>query len=363
MLYDVHVDLEGRSYPIYIGADMRTELGSCIKDVGLSGACLVVADEHTGGLYGDQVVAALQAADFSATLVLVPAGELSKSSEQLVALYSAALAAGLDRHGFIVALGGGVVGDLAGYAAASFLRGIPFVQVPTSLLAMVDSSVGGKTGINLVEGKNLVGAFHQPSLVWIDLKTLHSLPEREFRAGMAEVVKYGVIRDRAFFDRIEAQVEALHPTGDSALLADVVGRCCEIKAEVVATDEFEGGLRAILNFGHTMGHAIENRSGYGGTYIHGEAISVGMVYAARLSVAVCGMALEEAERIEKLLVKLGLPVRASELKWASLREAMGVDKKTVGGVPQFVLAASIGTASIGHTLSEELLEATWDSMV
>ena len=208
----------------------------------------LIADENTGGLYGDQVVASLQAADFSATMVLVPAGELSKSSEQLVALYSAALAAGLDRHGFIVALGGGVVGDLAGYAAASFLRGIPFVQVPTSLLAMVDSSVGGKTGINLVEGKNLVGAFHQPSLVWIDLKTLHTLPEREFRAGMAEVVKYGVIRDRAFFDRIEAQVEALHPTGDSALLADVVGRCCEIKAEVVATDEFEGGLTRDFEF-------------------------------------------------------------------------------------------------------------------
>ena len=248
MLYDVHVDLEGRSYPIYIGADMRTELGSCITDVGLSGACLVVADEHTGGLYGDQVVAALQAADFSATLVLVPAGELSKSSEQLVALYSAALAAGLDRHGFIVALGGGVVGDLAGYVAASFLRGIPFVQVPTSLLAMVDSSVGGKTGINLVEGKNLVGAFHQPSLVWVDLETLHTLPEREFRAGMAEVVKYGIIRDRAFFDRIEAQVEMLHPTGDRALLADVVGRCCEIKAEVVAADECEGGLPRDFEF-------------------------------------------------------------------------------------------------------------------
>ena len=207
-----------------------------------------------------------------------------------------------------------------------------------------------------------MGAFHQPSLVWVDLETLHTLPEREFRAGMAEVVKYGIIRDRAFFDRIEAQVEMLHPTGDRALLADVVGRCCEIKAEVVAADECEGGLRAILNFGHTMGHAIENRSGYGGTYIHGEAISVGMVYAARLSVVVCGMASEEADRIEALLVKLGLPVRASELKWASLREAMGVDKKTVGGVPQFVLASSIGTVSIGHALSEELLEATWDSM-
>jgi 3-dehydroquinate synthase len=362
MLYDVHVDLGERSYPIQIGSDMQSDLGSFILDAGLSGACLVIADEHTGALYGDQVVASLRAADFLPTLVMVPAGEPSKSSEQLVSLYSAALAAGLDRHGFIVALGGGVVGDLAGYAAASFLRGIPFVQVPTSLLAMVDSSVGGKTGINVVEGKNLVGAFHQPSLVWIDLATLHTLPEREFRAGMAEVVKYGIIRDRAFFERVESEVEALHPAGDRALLADVVGRCCEIKAEVVAADERESGLRAILNFGHTLGHAIENRAGYGGTYIHGEAISVGMVYAARLSVAGCGMALEEADRIEALLVKLGLPVRASELHWASLREAMGVDKKTVGGVPQFVLASAIGTVSVGHALSEEMLEATWDSL-
>ena len=362
MSYNVNVELGDRSYPIHIGSDMQSEIGSLIVAEGLSGVCLVIADEHTGEIYGDKVVASLRAANFSPSLVMIPAGESSKSSNQLVDLYSAALTAGLDRQGFIVALGGGVVGDLAGYAAASFLRGIPFVQIPTSLLAMVDSSVGGKTGINLAEGKNLVGAFHQPSLVFIDLKTLSTLPQREFLAGMAEVVKYGIIRDRAFFDHIEAKVEELHPKGNRAILSDLVRRCCEIKAEVVAADEREGSLRAILNFGHTLGHAIENKAGYGGMYIHGEAISVGMVYAARLSVAVCGMSSKEADRIEALLVKLGLPVRAMGLNWIALREAMSVDKKAFGGAPQFVLASSIGTVSTGHSLPEELLEATWASM-
>ena len=362
MLYDVQVELGSRSYPIYIGENVLDQVGVLSTKAGLSGGCLVVADEHTGALFGAQVMASLEAAGIRATLATVPAGEPSKSSAQLVELYSAALATGLDRHGFMVALGGGVIGDLAGYAAASFLRGVPFVQVPTSLLAMVDSSVGGKTGINLVEGKNLVGAFHQPALVLADVATLRSLPEREFRAGMAEVVKYGVIRDAAFFERIEQERVWLHPGGDAQRLAEVVGRCCEIKAEVVAADEREGGLRAILNFGHTLGHAIENCAGYGAQYIHGEAIAVGMVYAAGLSQVCCGLSASDAERIERLVGELGLPVRAVEQDWKRLRVAMGVDKKTVGGVPRFVLAEKIGSVSVGHAVAEDQLEAGWNAM-
>jgi 3-dehydroquinate synthase len=214
-----------------------------------------------------------------------------------------------------------------------------------------------------VEGKNLVGAFHQPALVLADVAMLRSLPEREFRAGMAEVVKYGVIRDAAFFERIERELPLLHPAGDAQRLAEVVGRCCEIKAEVVAADEREGGLRAILNFGHTLGHAIENCAGYGAQYIHGEAISVGMVYAAGLSGVCCGLPISDAERIEALLRELGLPVRAAELEWKRLRCAMDVDKKTVSGVPRFVLADTIGSVSVGHAVGEDQLEAGWNAMI
>ena len=362
MLYDVHVNLADRGYPIHIGEGLLDEVGQWASRIGLTGRCLLITDQHTQALFAERVTQSLKAAGVTVSIAVVPAGESSKSIEQLSNLLSACVQAGLDRHSFIVALGGGVIGDLAGFTAAAYLRGIAFLQVPTSLLAMVDRSVGGKTGINLPEGKNLVGALHQPALVLADIEALTTLPSRELRAGVAEVVKYGIIRDRAFFDKIESALVPLDAPQDRALWAEVIGRCCEIKAEVVAQDEREGGLRAILNYGHTLGHAIENIAGYGGTYIHGEAISVGMVYAAELSVRHAGLTEQACGRIRTLLASLGLPVQAPELAWADLRNAMAVDKKTVGGVPRFVLASSIGEVSIGHELSEAQLETAWSVM-
>lgn len=354
---NVRVRLGDRSYSIEIGTGLLASLGARCRRLGLGSACLVVSDATVFSLYGRVACKSLEASGFLVATAVVPAGEKSKSPEMLLSLYTAALMAGLDRKSFIVALGGGVVGDLAGYLAASFLRGLPYVQVPTTLLAMVDSSVGGKTGINLPQGKNLVGAFHQPAHVLADLSTLATLPRRELRAGLAEVVKYGVIRDAAFFRRLEACAADL-ATGKAAVLGPIIARCCEIKADVVGKDEREGGLRAILNFGHTLGHAVEQATGYR-RYLHGEAVSLGMVFAARVSVAVAGMKRLDAARLEALLLKLGLPVKYPRLAWPKLRSAMAVDKKSSGGMPKFVLARRIGKVAWGCGVSETVLRKTW----
>jgi 3-dehydroquinate synthase len=303
---------------------------------------------------------ALQAQGHKAVCAVIPAGESSKCEEQLFLLYNQALDAALDRSSCVVALGGGVVGDVAGYLAASFMRGIPFVQVPTSLLAMVDSAVGGKTGINLPRGKNLVGAFHQPALVLADLQTLRTLPQREYISGLAEVIKYGMIADKNFFCRIEAQAERLLNMEES-VLAEVVRRCCEIKADVVRQDERETGLRAILNYGHTLGHAVERVTDYR-QYLHGEAVAIGMAYAARLSVELTGLNPEVCRRLITLLQTLGLPVSADGLPWADLRKAMQHDKKTRHNTLKFVLTPSCGQARAGCEMPEEMLEKVWAHM-
>lgn len=351
------VDLGDRSYAIEIGAQMLEKLGSCCLAAGLTGRALVVTDSHVGPLYAEAVLAALAQAGISASLVSVPAGEESKSHAQLIAIYDAALAAGLERASFIVALGGGVVGDLAGYAAASYLRGIPFVQVPTSLLAMVDSAVGGKTGINLPQGKNLIGAFHQPALVLADCATLRTLPSREWAAGMAEVIKYGVIADPSILDRLEQQ-SATALAADDGAVAALVQRSCEIKADVVRQDEREGGLRAILNFGHTLGHAIEQVSGYG-VWLHGEAIAMGMVYAARLSERVLGFPATETERLIRVFQQYQLPVTMPDVPWADLWQAMARDKKKQAGTVGFVLAECLGRVRYGCRVDEATLTAVW----
>jgi 3-dehydroquinate synthase len=361
MLYDVPVNLGERSYNIHIGAGVLDRLGGLCAKAGLKGKCLVITDENVGGYYAQTVIQSLESAGFSASLSTLPAGEQTKCGEQVFALYSRCIEAGLDRHSFIVALGGGVIGDLAGFVAATYLRGIPFVQVPTSLLAMVDSSVGGKTGINLPEGKNLVGAFYQPELVLADLQTLETLPIREYRAGLAEVVKYGIIYDAPFFQTLEENIGELPNLGNTSLLAQVVGRCCEIKAEVVAQDEREGGLRAILNFGHTAGHALEKVAGYG-EYVHGEAVAIGSVFAARASVALAGLSQSGCDRIEHMFQALELPVNAPGYKWDDLRAALVVDKKTVAGMPKFVLVPSIGKSTIGNEIPEALMEKIWNSL-
>jgi len=354
MKRDVIVDLGDRSYPIHIGSGILETLGGACKTAGLKGKCLIVTDEQVAPLYADRVFQSLEKAGFKPVLEVLPAGEPTKSQVQLMNLYSKAAAQGLDRKCFMVALGGGVIGDLTGFAAASWLRGIRFVQVPTSLLAMVDSSVGGKTGINIPEGKNLVGAFHQPELVLIDLDTLKTLPPRELAAGMAEVVKYGIIWDAELFKKLEADVNFSN-------YEEIIARCCEIKAEVVRQDEREGGLRGILNFGHTAAHAIENGMGYG-AYLHGEAVAIGMVYAARLSAKVKKLPSGDVARIEALLKKFHLPTGVPDLTWKEIRTPMAVDKKAVGGIPKFVLADRIGHVEFGCEVSEELLEEVWNGI-
>jgi 3-dehydroquinate synthase len=302
----------------------------------------------------------LAASGFETILVEVPAGETAKSVKIVQSCYDRLAAHRLERKSFLVALGGGVVGDLAGFVAATYLRGIPFVQVPTTLLAQVDSSVGGKVGVNLKAGKNLVGAFHQPRLVVCDLETLQRLPEREYRSGLAEVIKYGIIYDRTFFERLERDLPRLLRR-ELKTLGAVIARCCEIKAEVVSQDETESGLRAILNFGHTIGHALEAISGYG-EYLHGEAISIGQTGAAELSRACAGLESGEARRITHWFVRAGLPtgVKLSKSGRRKLLEAMRLDKKVSGGQVKFVLAREIGRVEHGQQVPDALVEQALD---
>jgi 3-dehydroquinate synthase len=262
----------------------------------------------------------------------------------------------LERKSFIVALGGGVVGDLAGFVAATYLRGIPFIQIPTTLLAQVDSSVGGKVGVNLKAGKNLVGAFYQPRLVLCDLDTLRTLPEREYRSGLSEVIKYGIIYDAALFRTLERSLPNLIARQNKNL-AIVIGRCCEIKAEIVRHDETETGLRALLNFGHSIGHALEAISHYG-KFLHGEAISIGQLAAARLSRRLTGLPSREVERIALLFQRAGLPteLRLNGSQRPKLLAAMQLDKKVAGGEIKFVLARRIGKAEFGHSVPLAVLE-------
>ncbi|HMP88791.1 MAG TPA: 3-dehydroquinate synthase [Kiritimatiellia bacterium] len=356
----VKVDLGARSYDIIIGTALLPSLPDKLNEYALNASSgLVVTDSHVQTLYGDSVIRQFQAIGLPFHLSVIPAGEESKSGECLFKIYNDAISAGLERKSIVIALGGGVVGDIAGYAAATYMRGLRFVQAPTTLLAMVDSAVGGKTGINLPQGKNLIGAFHQPSLVLCDLDVLKSLPAREFKAGMAEVIKYGIIYDESLFAFLEANMASILK-GDREMLQHIVAQSCRIKAEVVRQDEHETGLRAILNFGHTMGHAIEAAAGYG-VYLHGEAISVGMLFAARVSAKVSGLANDEVSRIEALLIKAGLPTKAPDLDWGVLQAAMSLDKKSSKGAPRFVLAEKIGKVTHGNAIEFPLLKEIWQS--
>lgn len=354
---EVTVELGERRYPIRIGAGTLNELPTLCAERLPGRQILLIADENVDSLYGARVAEKLAAAGFSVKRATVPPGESSKCIDWFGRLCESAAEARLDRKSAIVALGGGVIGDLAGFVAGAYLRGVRLVQVPTTLLAMVDSAVGGKTGVNLPQGKNLVGVFHQPSLVVADTDTLKTLPRRELAAGMAEVIKHGIIRDAELFAFCEREMEALL-AGDAAGLTRVIARSCEIKAAVVASDERESGERAILNFGHTLGHAVEQVTAYG-AYLHGEAVGIGMDFAARLSVRVLGLPNADANRIRALIRRAGLPVAAPELSWADLRRAMAVDKKGASGTPKFVLARAIGEVSHGVDVPEALLEEVW----
>ena len=352
----MNVSLGPRSYAIKIGVGVLTRLGTECKRLKLGKRCAIISDSNVAPRYAKLARESLAKAGFESFLVVVPAGETAKSMKSVESCYDQLSGRRLERKSFIVALGGGVVGDLAGFVAATYLRGIPFVQVPTTLLAQVDSSVGGKVGVNLIAGKNLVGAFYQPKLVLCDLDTLGSLPTREYRSGLAEVIKYGIIYDAKLFERLERDLPKLLAREPKAL-ASIVARCCEIKAEVVRQDETESGLRAILNFGHTIGHALEAISHYG-KYLHGEAISIGQVAEAKLSVQFLKLPAVEAERMMKLFQRTGLPtqVKLDLAQRKNLVAAMQLDKKVSAGEIKFVLARNIGKVEFGHAVPMNLVE-------
>ncbi|MGO8927398.1 MAG: 3-dehydroquinate synthase [Limisphaerales bacterium] len=354
----VKAPLGSRSYDIEIGTGLLARLGWECARLALSRRCVIISDRNVAPRYGQAAQEALAKAGFAAALVTIPAGETAKSLRTLEACYDQLAAQRLERKSFIIALGGGVVGDLAGFVAATYLRGLPFVQVPTTLLAQVDSSVGGKVGLNLKAGKNLVGAFNQPRLVLCDLDTLASLPMREYRAGLAEVIKYGIIYDAGLFRRLERDLPRLLRR-EPRTLAAVVARCCEIKADVVRQDETESGLRAILNFGHTIGHALEAISHYG-KYLHGEAIAIGQVAAAKLSAQVLGLPAQDLERIERIFQRAGLPthVKLNALHRQRLLAAMRLDKKVSSGEIKFVLARRIGAVEFGCRVPLAAIEQT-----
>jgi 3-dehydroquinate synthase len=356
----VKVAMGSRSYSILVGPKLLSRLGSQCAGLGLARKCAVITDTNVGPRLASKALTSLRRAGFDPIVITIAAGETSKSVKVAARCYEQLAAHRLERKSFIVALGGGVVGDLAGFVAATYLRGIAFVQVPTTLLAQVDSSVGGKVGVNLPAGKNLVGAFHQPRLVLCDLDTLTTLPARELRSGLAEVIKYGIIYDASLFRRLEKDMPRLLRL-DRRTLTAVVARCCAIKAAVVSQDETETGLRAILNFGHTIGHGIEAIAGYG-RYLHGEAIALGQVAAARLSRQLSGLSQKEEQRIEQLFVAAGLPVsiKLSGPQRTRLQAAMSLDKKVSNGQVRFVLAQRLGkvqwgqpvpSASLDHILS------------
>jgi 3-dehydroquinate synthase len=339
----VRIELGQRSYPILIGTGLLDGLGQR-DDLPQAADALIVTNTTVAPLYGQRLEQTLARRYRRVLTVALPDGEAYKDWSTLNQIFDCLLAHGCDRKTPIFALGGGVVGDMAGFAAACYMRGVPFVQVPTTLLAQVDSSVGGKTAINHPQGKNMIGAFYQPQLVVCDLDVLMSLPARELAAGLAEVIKYGPISDMAFFDWIEQNLDALLAR-DPAALAHAVRRSCEIKAEVVGQDEREAGLRAILNFGHTFGHAIEAGLGYG-VWLHGEAVGCGMVMAAELSARLGHVEPAFVKRLTQLIGRAGLPTRGPTLEIERYLALMRVDKKAEAGEIRFVLIEAPGRAVV-----------------
>ncbi|TWI45472.1 3-dehydroquinate synthase [Pseudoduganella flava] len=348
----LNVDLGERSYPIAIGPAVLDDTALLARHAG-SHKVAIVTNTTVAPLYLERLAAPLKAAGKDVIAIVLEDGEEHKHWGSLMRIFDALLENKFDRKSTLIALGGGVIGDLTGYAAASYMRGIDFIQVPTTLLAQVDSSVGGKTGINHPLGKNMIGAFYQPKAVLADTSTLQTLPQRELAAGLAEVIKYGPIIDEAFFEWTEAHIDKL-VARDKATLAYAIARSCEIKADVVRQDEREGGLRAILNFGHTFGHAIEAGMGYG-AWLHGEAVGCGMVMAADLSHRLGFIDRATVDRIRTLVEAAGLPVKAPDLGAERWLELMEVDKKNEGGAIKFILLKPLGTAIVTSAPQDALL--------
>jgi 3-dehydroquinate synthase len=352
-LQEIAVELGARRYPIWIGAGLLAQPERWRESI-RGHHVLLISDENVAPLYAATVAGAL--GDRATSRIDFPAGELSKSFEACEAIFDALAEMGASRDATIVALGGGVIGDLAGFAAACWMRGIAFVQIPTTLLAMVDSSVGGKTAVNLPQGKNLVGAFHQPRAVVIDTSTLSTLPDRELRSGIAEVVKYGAIGDADFFAWLESNADALLAR-DANALAHAIAVSCRQKSGVVARDETEQGERALLNFGHTFGHALEAVAGYG-QLLHGEAIAIGMCLAAKLSATMDHASGQDGDRLRALLQKFGLPTDIpAGVDVDAVIAAMRLDKKNVSGRLRLILWRGVGHAEIAANVAEDDIRA------
>jgi 3-dehydroquinate synthase len=349
------VELANRSYPIHIGRNLISD-ASLILPYLKRPHVAIVTNTTVAPLYLAKLTQTLEIAGVKVIPIILPDGEAYKNTETLNTIYDVLLQNRCERSTTLIALGGGVIGDLTGYAAATYLRGVPFIQIPTTLLSQVDSSVGGKTGINHPLGKNMIGAFYQPQLVLADIDTLQTLPPREFSAGVAEVIKYGLIRDADFFDWLEVNMAKLMEL-DEQVLSEAIYRSCQNKADVVAKDEHEQGERALLNLGHTFGHAIENAMGYG-VWLHGEAVAAGTIMAADLSQRMAWLTSNEVTRIKNSLVAANLPINPPDLGATKYLDLMGLDKKVENGKIRLVLQQGIGKAVITSDYDAEKLAAT-----
>jgi 3-dehydroquinate synthase len=357
MMKTLHVALGERSYPIYIGEQLLSEPDLFTAHIKAK-EVLIVTNETVAPLYLDDIKSALSA--YRLETVILPDGEQYKTLEIMQRIFDGLLQARMSRQATIIALGGGVIGDMAGFAAACYQRGVPFIQVPTTLLSQVDSSVGGKTAVNHPLGKNMIGAFYQPQCVFADISTLKTLDNRQFAAGLAEVIKYGLINDAEFFDWLEANMAGL-VARQPELLAQAIALSCQDKADIVAADEREQGVRALLNLGHTFGHAIETGCGYG-VVLHGEAIAIGMAMAADLSERLGWLDITTVERIKAVLTSAGLPVTVpSEMTASRFMDLMAVDKKVQDGAIRLILLKAIGQAVISDDYLPAQLAATLDA--
>jgi 3-dehydroquinate synthase len=349
------IQLKERSYPIYIGKGLLSQI-QLIESHLKQKHVAIVTNTTVAPLYLDRLINFLHQHKIKVFSIILPDGETYKNQDSLNLIYDALLKEKCERNTTLIALGGGVIGDITGYAAATYLRGIPFIQIPTTLLSQVDSSVGGKTGINHSLGKNMIGAFYQPQCVIADIESLKTLPQREFSAGMAEVIKYGLIRDYDFFEWLEKNIDGLMQQ-DASLLMEAIERSCQNKADVVEMDEREAGVRATLNLGHTFGHAIENAMGYG-AWLHGEAVAMGIMMAAHLSKLMQWLTDDEYHRIFNLLQKVNLPIDPPIISLERYLALMGMDKKVVNGKIRLVLQKGIGDSVITSDYDEKYLRAT-----
>jgi 3-dehydroquinate synthase len=348
------------SYEIRIGSEILDRMALLIAKNHQGGRHVVITDTNVGGLYGAGLVAGLKGVGLNVDMIEFPAGEAAKNINTVMDICQKLLELGADRSSMLIALGGGVVGDLVGFIASIFMRSVPYIQIPTTLMAQVDSSIGGKTAIDLPSGKNLLGTFYQPQAVFADLRYLTTLPEKEFRNGLAEIIKYGIIDDEKMFCLLEDNMEAVKER-DPSLMLRIVENCCRIKKSIVEIDEKEQGLRRILNFGHTLGHAIEGESDY--AIAHGEGVALGMIVAARISEKVGYLQSPERERIESLIGKSGLPVRlGASLSAEGIRRRLKMDKKKKGDVIHFVLLKKIGMPFLNGGIEEKVIADVLEGM-